>query len=64
LGELDGTVEINSHPGVAGDPDLDRFAWGYRWADELAMLTSPATRSLLTSHGYRLGSFRDLVPAS
>ena len=63
VGRVGGTVEINSHPGVADDPDLGRFAWGYRWADELAMLTSPATRSLVESHGYRLGSFRDLVTA-
>jgi hypothetical protein len=27
------------------------------------MLTSPATRSLVESHGYRLGSFRDLAMA-
>jgi len=60
---IGGTVEINSHPGVADDPDLGRFAWGYRWADELALLTSPATRSLVASHGYRLGSFRDLAMA-
>jgi predicted glycoside hydrolase/deacetylase ChbG (UPF0249 family) len=63
LGDVDGTVEINSHPGLPGDPDLGRFAWGYRWADELAMLTAPATRSLVAGHGYRLGSFRDLAMA-
>jgi predicted glycoside hydrolase/deacetylase ChbG (UPF0249 family) len=55
------SVEINSHPGLPGDPDLGRFAWGYRWADELAMLTAPATRSMVANRGYRLGSFRDLV---
>jgi predicted glycoside hydrolase/deacetylase ChbG (UPF0249 family) len=62
-GRAGGSVEINAHPGVPDDPDLRRFAWGYRWADELAMLTSPATRSLVESHGYRLGSFRDLAMA-
>jgi predicted glycoside hydrolase/deacetylase ChbG (UPF0249 family) len=63
LGRVGGSVEINAHPGVSDDPDLGRFAWGYRWADELVMLTSPATRSLVESHGYRLGSFRDLAMA-
>lgn len=57
-----GSVEINTHPGEAGDPDLDRFDWGgYRWADELAMLTDPVTRAVTTAIGYTPGSFRDLV---
>lgn len=55
------TVEINAHPGEADDPDLARFAWAYHWADELTMLTSPATRSLVEARGYRLGGFPDLV---
>ena len=41
------TVEINTHPGEQGDPDLARFGWGYHWADELAMLCSPATRAAI-----------------
>jgi predicted glycoside hydrolase/deacetylase ChbG (UPF0249 family) len=57
-----GSVEINAHPGEAGDPDLDRFDWGgYRWSDELDMLSAPATRSLVIGLGYTLGSFRDLA---
>jgi predicted glycoside hydrolase/deacetylase ChbG (UPF0249 family) len=57
-----GSIEINTHPGEAGDPDLDRFDWGgYRWSDELAMLSDPATRALVISLGYRRGSFRDLT---
>jgi predicted glycoside hydrolase/deacetylase ChbG (UPF0249 family) len=57
-----GSAEINTHPGEAGDPDLARFDWGgYRWPDELAMLCAPRTRALVTSLGYRLGSFRDLT---
>jgi len=57
-----GSVEINTHPGEAGDPDLGRFDWGgYRWPDELAMLCDPATRALVTSLGYTLGSFRNLI---
>jgi predicted glycoside hydrolase/deacetylase ChbG (UPF0249 family) len=55
------TVEINTHPGEAGDPDLARFDWGYRWPDELAMLLAPQSRDLLQRSGFRLGSFKDLV---
>lgn len=57
-----GSVEVNTHPGESNDPDLARFDWGgYRWPDELAMLCDPTTRSLVTSLGYALGSFRDLA---
>ena len=56
------TVEINAHPGEQGDPDLERFGWGYRWADELAMLCSPATRTAVERKGYRLGGFPELAP--
>lgn len=57
-----GTVEINTHPGEAGDPDLGRFDWGgYRWSDELDMLTDPAIRALVTGLAYTSGSFRDLA---
>lgn len=55
------SVEINCHPALADDPDLQRFAWGYRWADELAMLVDPASRRAVDAAGYRLGGFRALV---
>jgi predicted glycoside hydrolase/deacetylase ChbG (UPF0249 family) len=55
------SAEVNAHPGERGDCDLDRFVWGFRWADELAMLTAPATRALVERLGYRLGSFADLA---
>ncbi|MET0864532.1 MAG: ChbG/HpnK family deacetylase [Nakamurella sp.] len=55
------TVEINTHPGEAGDADLSRFDWGYRWPAELAMLLAPASRELIQKSGFRLGSFQDLV---
>jgi predicted glycoside hydrolase/deacetylase ChbG (UPF0249 family) len=55
------SAEVNSHPGEAGEAALGRFAWGFRWADELAMLTAPATRELVGRLGYRLGSFADLA---
>ncbi|UZN03004.1 ChbG/HpnK family deacetylase [Cellulomonas sp. S1-8] len=54
------TLEVNAHPGVADDPQAARFAWGYRWADELAALTSPGTRALLDACGYRLTGFAGL----
>jgi predicted glycoside hydrolase/deacetylase ChbG (UPF0249 family) len=57
------TAEVNTHPGEAGDPDLARFAWGYRWADELAMLTAPSTRTLVEGLGWRLGTFADVAVA-
>jgi predicted glycoside hydrolase/deacetylase ChbG (UPF0249 family) len=57
------TAEINTHPGEAGDPALARFEWGYRWADELAMLTAPSTRALVEHLGWRLGTFADVAGA-
>jgi predicted glycoside hydrolase/deacetylase ChbG (UPF0249 family) len=57
------SAEVNTHPGEAGEAALGRFDWGYRWADELAMLTAPATRGLIDRAGYRLGTFADLAAA-
>ncbi|WP_421733982.1 ChbG/HpnK family deacetylase [Cellulomonas sp.] len=54
------TLEVNCHPAVAGDPDLRRFTWGYRWADELAMLVDPQVRAAIASAGFTLGGFADL----
>jgi chitin disaccharide deacetylase len=57
-----GTVaEINLHPGEPDDPDLGRFAWNYRWAEELDALLSPITRDRIERSGYRLGTFADLA---
>jgi len=55
------TAEINVHPGEAGDPDLARFGWNYRWADELTTVTAPVTRQRVEGAGYRLGTFADLA---
>jgi predicted glycoside hydrolase/deacetylase ChbG (UPF0249 family) len=57
------SAEVNTHPAEAGEAALSRFTWGFRWADELAMLTAPATRELIGGLGYRLGSFADLAGA-
>lgn len=54
------SLEVTTHPGCAGDPDLGRFAWGYRWADELAMTVDPATRALVADAGYELAGFSAL----
>ena len=58
------SLEVNTHPGEAGDPDLTRFDWDYRWDAELAVLTDPATRRLVDDQGYRLGTFADLGGAA
>ncbi|WP_199423566.1 carbohydrate deacetylase [Actinotalea solisilvae] len=54
-------AEINTHPGEPGDPDLGRFAWGYRWSEELDMLTDPTTRDAVARAGYRLTGFAGLA---
>ncbi|WP_258726414.1 ChbG/HpnK family deacetylase [Cellulomonas sp. NS3] len=54
------TAELNAHPGEADDPELTRFAWGYRWGDELAALVDPRTRALVEAAGYELGGFATL----
>jgi len=56
-----GTAELNAHPGEAGDPDLARFGWGYRWDRELAALTDPAVRALIGRRGFRLASWAELA---
>ncbi len=55
------TAELNAHPGEDADPDLARFSWGYRWGGELAVLTDPASRALITDHGFELASWRQLA---
>ena len=58
-----GLATTDSYTGLdeAGDPDLARFTWGYRWSDELAMLLAPRTRTLIDAAGFRLAGFADLT---
>lgn len=65
LGAGDATsAELVTHPGAADDPDRGRYRWGYRWADELAALTSPDARRAVELAGFELGTFADLVAPS
>jgi predicted glycoside hydrolase/deacetylase ChbG (UPF0249 family) len=57
------TAELGTHPGQRGDADLERYAWGYRWGDELDALTAPATRAAVAEAGFALGTYADLPPA-
>ena len=57
------SAELATHPGEAGDPDLDRYDWGYVWAEELAGLTDPAVRRRVDAAGFRLGTYADLGSA-
>jgi chitin disaccharide deacetylase len=59
------SLELSGHPGAADDPDRGRYAWGYRWADELEALCAPALADAIRRRGLRLGTYRDLPgPAS
>lgn len=55
------TAEIIVHPGEAHDLDRERYAWGYRWGDELAALVDGEARAHLERTGFRLGTFADLA---
>jgi predicted glycoside hydrolase/deacetylase ChbG (UPF0249 family) len=55
------SAEIGLHPGEHGDPDLDRYRWGYRWGDELDALVSPAARDAVARNGFTLATFAALT---
>jgi chitin disaccharide deacetylase len=55
------SAELATHPGEAGDADLDRYRWGYVWDRELAALTDPASRDRVAAAGFRLGTYADLA---
>ncbi len=54
------SVELTVHPGEGDDTDRARYAWGYRWEDELAALSGPAAREVVGRHGYTLATYADL----
>ena len=54
------SAELATHPGEAGDSDLDRYRWGYVWDSELAALVDPVVRERVAESGFRLGSYADL----
>ncbi len=62
LGRLDGTGELCAHPGERDEP-ARRYAWGYRWDDELRVLTDPALRRAIAARGVELGTFAALGAA-
>ena len=55
------TAEIIVHPGEANDADRERYAWGYRWGEELDALLDGGARDHLAREGFRLGTFADLA---
>lgn len=57
------TLELWAHPGERRDPERARYRWGYRWGDELAVLTGPAARYVVARQGFMLGTFADLAVA-
>jgi len=58
------SAELATHPGEAGDPDLDRYRWGYVWDRELAALVDPTVRRRVAEAGFRLGTYADLGEAA
>jgi predicted glycoside hydrolase/deacetylase ChbG (UPF0249 family) len=56
-----GSAEIIVHPGEAHDPDRARYAWGYRWEEELEALVDGEARAHVERAGLRLGTFADLA---
>ncbi|SCL34450.1 Predicted glycoside hydrolase or deacetylase ChbG, UPF0249 family [Micromonospora nigra] len=55
------TIEINCHPGEPAADDRGRYAWGYRWGEELAGLTDPRLRETVRRLDLRLGGFAELT---
>jgi predicted glycoside hydrolase/deacetylase ChbG (UPF0249 family) len=55
------SAELATHPGPVGDVDLDRYRWGFRWAEELDALVAPEARAAVERAGFRLGTYGDLA---
>jgi len=61
LADLDGGVtELCCHPGVT-DGIEDRFPWGYRWAQELAALTSHSVAAAAAENFVTLTTYRECI---
>jgi len=56
-----GVTEIYSHPALYPDPELRRWAPGYRRQEELAALLSPRLQEALTAAGVEVSDFRALA---
>jgi len=54
------SAELCTHPGDPERSTQDRYAWGYDWRAELAVLTSPAARAAVLDRGFRLASYHEL----
>lgn len=62
-GSVNLSAELATHPGHPTDADRQRYAWDYRWDEELDALCSPQVRDAIEAAGFRLGTFADLAPA-
>ena len=61
------SAELATHPGLATDPERDRYRWGYWWPEEFEALCHRTTRRAVERLGFTLGDFGDLIesmPAS
>jgi predicted glycoside hydrolase/deacetylase ChbG (UPF0249 family) len=55
-----GITEIYLHPGLYGDPELQRWAPQYRRQEELAALLSPRLPEALAATGVEVSDFREM----
>ncbi len=55
-------VELTVHPGEGNDADRSRYAWGYRWEDELDALTGPVAHEAVAASDFVLATYADLPP--
>jgi hopanoid biosynthesis associated protein HpnK len=60
----DGVTELFFHPAIGPFPGADPGTEGFAWADELAALTSPATRSAIERNGIASVTYGELARAS
>jgi predicted glycoside hydrolase/deacetylase ChbG (UPF0249 family) len=58
------SAELVTHPGKADDPDRHRYAWDYRWGEELAALLAPETRLAVDRLGLRLATYADVATST